>query len=139
MEKTTKKKKTRKKRKPNIKTWLVPKLRRLSYQWPNRKDAKVAARVSRGKYKCAACEDIFGPKEISLDHTVPVIDPIDGYQDWNTYISRLFCEEADGFQVLCNPCHDMKTEWENTVRAENNEEFKKLWERRRKSLTNEEK
>lgn len=58
--------------------WLRPKLRRLSYMWPERKDAKINARVSRGQYECAHCKEegiteLWGPKEFSLDHVEPVI------------------------------------------------------------------
>ena len=58
--------------------WLRHKLRRLSYMWPERKDTKVNARVSRGLYTCAHCkeegvETLWGPKDISLDHVHPVV------------------------------------------------------------------
>lgn len=58
--------------------WLRHKLRRLSYMWPERKDTKTNARVSRGKYECAHCkaegvDRLWGPTEISLDHVEPVI------------------------------------------------------------------
>ena len=105
-----------------LKSWLVQKLRRISYQWPARKAAKKAARVSRGKYECAMCKDagvekLYGPKEIVLDHIEPVISVEEGFIDWNNYIVRLFCEES-GFQVLCKSCHDIKTYLENDIRKQ---------------------
>lgn len=106
------------KKSPILKHWLTNKLRRLSYQWPARKAAIQKARVSRGKYKCATCEgDQFGPKEIQLDHIIPVVDEEAGFIDWNTYIDRLFCIE-DNFQVLCKPCHAAKTFFEQEIRKQ---------------------
>lgn len=105
------------KSKTNIRRWLINKLRRLSYQWPDRKLAIVNARIERGKYRCATCEGSFGPKEIQLDHKIPVIDEEIGFVDFNTYIERLFCDE-DNFQVLCKPCHAAKTFFEQEIRKQ---------------------
>lgn len=108
---------TKSEKKYNIRTWLIPKLRRLSYQWPPRKWAQTAARVERGKYKCELCSGIFGPREISLDHKEPVIAVDKGFVDWNTYVERLFCE-FENWSVICNNCHDKKTEQENIQRKQ---------------------
>ena len=108
-------------KKQNLRTWLIPKLRRLSYQWPPRRQTLLDARVSRGKYECAECKrqgktDLWGPKEISLDHIETII-PLTGWDDWDGVIKRLFCEK-DLFQVLCTQHHDEKTEKENLERKE---------------------
>ena len=105
-----------------IKEWLVNKLRRISYQWPARKAALKKARVSRGKYRCKACEEegrdvLYGPKDIQVDHTDPVISVDTGFIDWNTYVKRLFCLE-DNFQILCKDCHKIKTFFENELRRD---------------------
>jgi len=106
-----------KKKKPiNLKTWLIPKLRRLSYQWPPRNEAKKLARVSRGLYKCNNCKEIFGPKEIFMDHKFPVV-AITGFENLGKYVESLFCSE-ENYQALCGPCHDKKTEEENKLRKE---------------------
>jgi hypothetical protein len=109
--------------------WLRPKLRRLSYQWPARKDAMRKARKARGLYECAYCNmkgntKLFGPKEISLDHIDPVID-LDGFTTFDEFLTRLFCPES-GWQVLCHDCHDEKTMFENEIRKINKNEKKKL-------------
>ena len=90
-------------------------LRRGTFHWKARNEAMVAARVSRGLYKCASCEDLFGPKEVDLDHNEPVVDPKHGFTTWDDYISRLFCP-ADGFSVLCHSCHEAKTQIEDSMR-----------------------
>lgn len=112
----------KKKKEINLKTWLIPKLRRLSYMWPPRNEAKKLARVERGKYKCAQCNNIFGPKEVVLDHINPVV-PIEGFQDLGHFVESLFCD-VSGFQVLCIADHDTKTTQEDILR-ENNKKVKK--------------
>lgn len=104
--------------------WLTNKLRRLSYQWPPRREAIKRARTERGVYKCASCEGSFGPKEIQLDHIKPVVDEEIGFVDWDTYIDRLFCS-VDGFQVLCKTCHGAKTYLEQEIRKQVKHENKK--------------
>lgn len=105
------------KKPPTLKTWIVPRLRRLSYQWPPRNQAKANARVSRGKYKCAICQRIFGPQEVVLDHINPVV-PVDGYVDLGSFVESLFCN-IEGYQVLCHEDHDKKTVAENIIRNSN--------------------
>lgn len=109
----------KKPKKKAVKSWLVQHLRRISRQWPPKNWAKANARIERGKYLCAHCEGIFGPNDISLDHIEPVVDPETGFIDWNTYIERLFVQ-SEGYQVLCNGCHDIKTELENELGERNN-------------------
>lgn len=104
-------------KKPNLRHFLTNKLRRISYQWAPRKQAIVNARLERGVYKCATCEGNFGRTEIQLDHINPVIDEQVGFVDWDTYIDRLFCD-VDNFQVLCKPCHETKTFFEQEIRKQ---------------------
>jgi 5-methylcytosine-specific restriction endonuclease McrA len=113
----TKKASKKSKRKTNLHSWLKQKLRRLSYQWPEMREATVKARVERGKYKCASCEGIFGPKEINRDHINPVDDVETGFTNWDNYIDRLFCS-ADLIQILCKTCHSYKSSLEQTIRAQ---------------------
>jgi len=105
------------KKTPNLRHFLTNKIRRISYQWPPRKEAIKKARIERGRYRCNICEGTFGPKEIQLDHVEPVVGEEDGFIDWNIYLERLFCSE-EGFQVLCKPCHEAKTFLENQIRVQ---------------------
>lgn len=98
-----------------IESFLRPVLRRASLRWWARNRALENARVGRGEYACAACGEIFRKKEVHVDHLETVI-PIDGeFSDWNTFISRLFCQ-PDKLQILCVNCHDHKTNLENNMR-----------------------
>lgn len=101
--------------KQSLGTFIKGLLRRGSFHWRARNEALVAARVERGKYLCADCKELFGPKEVALDHIVPVVDPKVGFTTWDDYINRLFCE-TDGFQILCHSCHDAKTQIEDVMR-----------------------
>lgn len=112
------KKRTTKKKLFQFHNWLLQKIRRISYQYPPRKEAIKRGRVSRGKYRCAIClGENFGPKDIQLDHINPVIDPHNGFQDWNTYIERLFCD-TEGWQIVCKACHLVKSSYENEIRKQ---------------------
>ena len=123
-----------KKRPSSLKEWLTWQLRRLSYRWPPRSAAFAAARCTlkdflkrpgidprkvsariRKFFRCGLCGKVFPRREVSADHVDPVVDPKRGWQSWDEYLKRLFCEE-DGFQIICNECHDDKTARERKVR-----------------------
>lgn len=104
--------------------WLKQKLRRISYQYPARKEAITKARIGRGLYKCAKCEGIFKHGEFNLDHINPVDDPHTGFTTWDNYVSRLFVD-VDGWQILCTQCHNTKTAYEQEIRKQIKQEKKK--------------
>lgn len=99
----------------NLKSFLIATLRRATYRYPPRYNTMNKARVERGKYLCTACKSIVGRKEVKLDHIKPIVDPKQGFVDWNTYIERMFVDES-GWQVLCNACHKAKSAIENEQR-----------------------
>ena len=69
-------------------------------------------------YKCAICEKFVRAKYTSVDHKIPVIDPVIGFLNWDIYIERLFCG-VENLQLLCSTCHDEKTNKERKIRALN--------------------
>lgn len=99
-----------------LKSFLIATLRRASYRYPGRSQAMTLARVERGKYRCASCQGIFGNKDINVDHIEPVV-PLTGFTDWNSYIARMF-PPVEGFQILCESCHDQKTKIEQDMRKD---------------------
>jgi hypothetical protein len=106
------------------KRFIIDTLRRASFKWKPRGEAMASARVARGKYRCAMCKnEHFGPKEVRVDHIMPVVDTQEGFTSWDSYIQRMFCE-IDGLQVLCKQCHDIKTEIERSVRKAKRQEEK---------------
>lgn len=72
------------------------------------------ARTARNAYLCATCKKTFGRSEIAVDHISPIV-PVTGWDGWDGFIERLFCD-SDKLQVLCVPCHAVKTKAENAER-----------------------
>lgn len=98
-----------------FKGYIKSALRKINKWWPAYTQAKASARVNRGEYRCAMCEEVFCLKEIHVDHIDPVVDPARGFTTWDEYIDRLFCE-AEGLQILCKVCHKDKTNEEKKIR-----------------------
>ncbi|QHJ80983.1 MAG: HNH nuclease [Caudoviricetes sp.] len=65
-------------------------------------------------YQCAQCLGLFPAKLVVTDHIEPVV-PVTGFTSWDDIVSRMFCD-TDGLQVLCKPCHKLKTQAENLER-----------------------
>lgn len=76
-------------------------------------------KVDRAEYLCKTCGkwklSSKGSK-VAVDHKVPVVDPIKGFVDMNTYFKRLFCDKSN-LQVLCGECHRKKTNEERKLRT----------------------
>lgn len=107
----------------NLKGYIFGCLRKIYRWYPPRKEALVLAQ--RGKeYECAACKGLFNSKLVHIDHIQPVIDPINGFVGFDSYIERLFCDVSN-LQVLCIYCHKGKTKIENKTRTIKKKEKKK--------------
>jgi len=114
--------------KQHLKTFIISVLRRATFKWKSRTAAYNAAKIQTGAFKtgrakyswqCAKCEQLFKSKEICMDHVDPVV-PIAGWQsgedfDLVEYVERMF-PDKEGWQCLCGPCHDKKTEEEDKKR-----------------------
>lgn len=98
-----------------LKGFIIATLRRASYRWKGRTEALKEARLERNTYLCAHCGELFGRKDIQLDHIEPIVDPITGFTTFDNYIARLFIPK-EGFQVLCKPDHKIKTDKEKELR-----------------------
>lgn len=74
----------------------------------------------RRKHKAPASIKINGKRvnNIIVDHIDPVIDPVEGFKNWDDTVSRMFCE-IDGFQILCHDCSKRKTQDEREIRKNN--------------------
>ena len=119
---------------------IISALRRLSYSWPPLNAALKLARRDLSTYECAHCHDYIydGDSDKTLknvcsrhsrtvrkgklhkDHIAPII-PLEGFKlkiwDWNEYISRMYCE-INGIQILCEKCHQIKTDNEKSIRKD---------------------
>lgn len=67
----------------------------------------VTGKTYRFEYTCAECLKGFPDKEVQVDHIIPC-GSLKTYDDLPGFVERAFCE-ADGFQILCRPCHKVKT------------------------------
>lgn len=76
-------------------------------------------------HRCEACQLEFPRGKMKADHQEPVI-PLDhnwkdspsnflGY-DWNEVMRRLWIEKGDGWNVVCEGCHNLKSDEEKKQR-----------------------
>ena len=116
-----------------LKNFIINTLRRASFRWKPRGEAKKRYKVQAGEYttgrkkyayKCAMCDGIFKSGEVKMDHVDPAV-PLEGWQGFDIFIERMFCDE-EGFQCLCEGCHDEKTGIEREERKRQRELQKTL-------------
>lgn len=107
-----------------LKAFIVSGLRAAYRRFPNKfetlkeafvgkKENKKTKRMS-SHYTCNNCKEEFPSADVQVDHIEPVVDPVVGFVDWNTFIERLFCEKSN-LQVLCKTCHNEKTNREKNA------------------------
>ena len=75
-----------------------------SYKGPNKRQ--------KFEYLCNVCNNWFPDKEINVDHIIPA-GTLRCAQDLPGFVERLFCE-VDNLQVLCETCHNKKTQDEKS-------------------------
>jgi len=103
-------------------------LRSASKRWPPKyeciKDAKVGKKINSKSgriaehYRCNVCHGEFPQTDIQVDHIRPIIDPEVGFVSWDQVIRDMFCEKS-GLQIVCKPCHKLKTHAERHTAKEN--------------------
>lgn len=108
-----------------LKNFIISALRSASNRYPPKYEclnaAKVGKKVNKATgrlaehYKCAACKKHFVAKEVQVDHIEPVVSPLTGFIDWNTFVARMFCPITN-LQVLCRGCHKVKSDKEKKER-----------------------
>ena len=93
-------------------------LRRVSSWWWAMSEAMERSKISRGLYRCASCLEGFKKHEVQKDHINPVVSVnSENINDMNSYIETLFCE-PENIQILCKPCHLLKTKIEGEQRVQ---------------------
>ena len=99
-------------------------MKRFPPKWKALEHAKVGRKINKRSgrlaehYLCASCGGFFSARDVQVDHIDPVVNPEVGFEDWWTYMNRLYCE-AENLQVLCKPCHKEKTNAERKERMKN--------------------
>lgn len=109
-----------------LKAFIIAVLRQGTRRYPPKYETLNAAKTEKKinpktkrlaqHYACAKCKKDWPQKEVQTDHILPVVDPGQGFIDWNTYIARLFCDK-DNLQVLCKSCHEKKSAKEKLKRT----------------------
>ncbi len=97
---------------------------RKAFQWwePIRR-CKLAARTPyigdskqrKWSFECAHCHKLFKGQETNVDHVVP-LGSLNSLDDLPGFIGRLTAEEETAYQLLCKPCHQIKTNNERAKR-----------------------
>lgn len=82
-----------------------------------RRKYKGTNKRQQWEYQCAQCSEWFSEKNINVDHRIPA-GQLQSGKDLEGFVERLFCE-ADGLQVLCVSCHDVKTKNERDDKGKN--------------------
>lgn len=106
------KRKKKRKSSPNLSSKIRGALRKIwRYGANDYKAHRIAVVRSRGN--CEGCGKTAG--KLYVDHREPVVCPKKGFEDWATYIDRLFVD-ASALDVLCKACHDTKSAEERLQR-----------------------
>jgi 5-methylcytosine-specific restriction endonuclease McrA len=71
-------------------------------------------KMQKWEYQCNHCKLWFKDKDTVVDHIIPA-GTLTKYEDLPDFCEKLFVEEG-GYQVLCKPCHQLKTNSERKPR-----------------------
>ncbi len=85
-------------------------LRKAFAKYPPRYQTVAASKGGRNQYVCASCGQVYGKKDVAVDHITPC-GTLRKYSDLPSFVERLFCGR-EGLQVLCKSCHYTKTMYE---------------------------
>jgi 5-methylcytosine-specific restriction endonuclease McrA len=80
----------------------------------SRRAYKGPLKRQKFEYQCAECKNWFPEKKINVDHIHPA-GTLRCANDLPGFVERLFCE-IDNLQVLCEGCHNVKTQNEKNGR-----------------------
>jgi 5-methylcytosine-specific restriction endonuclease McrA len=76
---------------------------------------KGANKRQKKEYECASCNEWFMRKDVQIDHIIPC-GSLKTYDDIVPFIERLTQEDASAYQILCKPCHSVKTKLEREAK-----------------------
>lgn len=80
----------------------------------SRRAYKGPLKRQKFEYRCKECSQWFPDKKINVDHIIPA-GTLKCAADLPGFVERLFCE-IDNLQILCETCHNKKTQDEKSKR-----------------------
>ena len=120
-----------------FKVKIIQALRRLTFSYPPRTQAKALAKVAPATHECCKCgkycyegksvknfekiqeqfpDKIVEMRTAEVDHIIPTVNPYDGFVNWDVYIKGMFCDLSN-LQVICHDCHQIKTSQEKLLKT----------------------
>lgn len=126
----------------DFKNKIIRAIRKLSYSWKPRNEAKKLAQIGPAVFVCAKCKCVVyeGIKNLldatlwdgtpvhksyqimkaergRMDHIKPVVDPHGTFTTWDDYMEGMFCP-VENWQFLCLDCDKEKTAEEAKLRKQ---------------------
>jgi 5-methylcytosine-specific restriction endonuclease McrA len=80
----------------------------LALEAASRPSQSLNKRIKK-EYQCAKCKKWFKRADVEIDHKVEC-GSLTNYEDIVPFIQRLTKENVDAYQILCKPCHKLKTD-----------------------------
>ena len=80
----------------------------LALEAASRPSQSLNKRIKK-EYQCAKCKKWYKRADVEIDHKVEC-GSLTNYEDIVPFIQRLTKENVDAYQILCKPCHKLKTD-----------------------------
>jgi 5-methylcytosine-specific restriction endonuclease McrA len=80
----------------------------LTLEAASRPSQSLNKRIKK-EYQCAKCKKWYKRADVEIDHKEEC-GSLSNYEDIVPFIQRLTKENIDAYQILCKPCHKLKTE-----------------------------
>jgi hypothetical protein len=109
--------------------YLLAALRRI-WGWSRARRKVLEDSETEKGHRCKVCKKDILPtfkqlkrgtrkmSNVEVDHIIPAVDPVKGRTTWDEFIHRLLDVAVEDLQVLCVPCHQIKTLNEGVIRRE---------------------
>lgn len=79
-------------------------------------EKKVIGKRHKLEYQCSDCEKWFRSNQVEVNHKIPA-GSLKSFKDLPMFCERLFCEEPEGYDVKCKPCHKLETQKQRKKQA----------------------
>lgn len=73
-----------------------------------RRAALSKQKVAPNAYLCEHCKKIYKSNEVEVNHK-DSCGSLSSFEDFTPFVSRMFNEDLDNYEVLCKPCHKIFT------------------------------